>query len=378
MTLAGPEFGSNIATVTPGTAWTTPSNAGANDAANTTSVVATAGFTATLRVLDMGFAIPGGATIQGIEVAIERMATGARCSDSVVQLRKSTGVVGSNLSAGAAWSNATTGIAVQAFGHATNLWGVTWTPAEINATTFGVDLRGETNASSITCSIDYVTISVTYTEIVDLTKVIVSDLGLPETVVRVGTRTITVTSVVSLPETHNRLGVSTHVEDSTVGLLETHNRLGTALHVISTVVGLLETVGKTSFAGLIRVIDAVVGLLSGDVRSGGAQRVVGEAIGLVESEVNVFHFFVTKVVDEVVGIVSLPVTKFLFFVTKVHSEALAILTEPNRIDGFIRSVVEDIGVITDPITTTGRAFRRLVLRAVGFSRRWRSGATHGS
>ncbi len=51
------------------------------------------------------------------------------------------------------------------YGSASDLWGTTWTPAEINNTNFGVSLSvlNQSGFSSRTASVDYIQITVTYT-----------------------------------------------------------------------------------------------------------------------------------------------------------------------------------------------------------------------
>jgi hypothetical protein len=129
-------------------------------------VLSTSQTTEYLRVTDFDFAIPSGATIDGIEVSVERSRTGGTAgnNDHTIQLTKDgTSRVGSNKAVAGSWPLTTDGVA--AYGGAADLWGTTWTDSEINASTFGVHVRGQNGASGgPTLRVDHVTITVTYTE----------------------------------------------------------------------------------------------------------------------------------------------------------------------------------------------------------------------
>jgi hypothetical protein len=87
-----------------------------------------------LKATAFGFAIPAGATIDGIQVDLQRKLMGTNCSDVRVRIVKG-GVIGSTeKSLGAQWPDP---VALDSFGGASDLWGETWTPADINAADFG-------------------------------------------------------------------------------------------------------------------------------------------------------------------------------------------------------------------------------------------------
>ncbi len=116
-----------------------------------------------LRATGYGFAIPGNATIDGITVVIGRYGTtnfGSDVRDNVVRLVKNNVITGNNLAAtGTDWPGSE---AAATYGGAANLWGTTWTPAEINDTNFGVALS-VTSSNNRTAYVDYIQITVTYT-----------------------------------------------------------------------------------------------------------------------------------------------------------------------------------------------------------------------
>lgn len=114
-----------------------------------------------------GFAIPATATVCGIEVRVERNAVGLLIGSSItdknVFLTKAGAQVGTNHASGAGWSGSD-GVAV--YGNNADLWGTTWTPAQINAANFGVLFSAQMNAGLasllLTANIDAITVTVHY------------------------------------------------------------------------------------------------------------------------------------------------------------------------------------------------------------------------
>ena len=144
--------------------WTNPGNIIADDTSYATAALSNA----TSRYLagtNYGFAIPTDATISGITVAIARFesATGAGkdVQDNIVSLIKGSTLTGTNKAATSTeWP---TGSPVAAtYGSTSDLWGTTWTPADINASNFGVALSAK-SSNNRTASVDYIQITVTYT-----------------------------------------------------------------------------------------------------------------------------------------------------------------------------------------------------------------------
>jgi hypothetical protein len=163
----GPNYastGTNVSGGGSGTAaWANPGNvAGAPDDLNpATSGLTTLG-SRWLQATDYGFAIPGGETINGIQVEIRRFEnTGSGdVSDGAVRVVKG-GVIGSSGYAGAtggAWPFAA---AYDNYGGAALLWSETWTDSDINATNFGAALWA-TSASTGGASVVSIEITVYY------------------------------------------------------------------------------------------------------------------------------------------------------------------------------------------------------------------------
>lgn len=96
-----------------------------------------------LKMTNFGFSIPSGSTIVGIAAAIKwtRFASAAgnlTLADSVVQLLKAGTAVGNNEASGNLLPDA---VAVASYGSEGDLWGTTWTPAQVNASNFGLELQ---------------------------------------------------------------------------------------------------------------------------------------------------------------------------------------------------------------------------------------------
>jgi hypothetical protein len=140
---------------------------GSDDVYATASVDGTT--TNFLQCIGYGFAIPAGATINGITVNVERKSSsiangGSR--DAAMRLVKDVAGVASIQATDR--STATTYTAtdvVEAHGGATDLWGATWTAADINAANFGAAFAA-TKASGAgaahTVSVDHMQIGISY------------------------------------------------------------------------------------------------------------------------------------------------------------------------------------------------------------------------
>lgn len=169
--VAGPNDTSNgFTSGGAGNAWTNPNRIQADDTNYSTNGLNANESTEFLRGTNYGFAIPAGATINGIVLRIMRQSNSTNGGNSVqdvsVRLMKAGVAVGSNYANGTDWPNTMTG---QNYGGTTDLWGTTWTPAEINANNFGSQLMAETENSSRTASVDFMQITVYYTSVPTIT-----------------------------------------------------------------------------------------------------------------------------------------------------------------------------------------------------------------
>ncbi|MDD4761651.1 MAG: fibronectin type III domain-containing protein [Candidatus Pacebacteria bacterium] len=142
--------------------WLNPSRIVAND--NSYASAAVNGATSHyLQATNYGFNIPAGATISGIQVTIGRYGStgfGSDVRDSTVRLIKAGAVTGNNKAVTTTdWTGIETAVV---YGGAADLWGTTWTPADINVSNFGVALSVNSN-NNRTAFVDYMQITVTYT-----------------------------------------------------------------------------------------------------------------------------------------------------------------------------------------------------------------------
>jgi hypothetical protein len=131
------------------------------------------GYTNYLVCTQLASAIPAGATINGITIKLERFngegGETLTITDSAIYLTKDgTNTVGSNKSSGATWGVTDPNSLSATFGSSSDLWGTTFTAAEINASTFGVMISPNLNFSTGTgvganVDIDQVVIDINYT-----------------------------------------------------------------------------------------------------------------------------------------------------------------------------------------------------------------------
>lgn len=149
-------------------AWVSPGNITADDgttASITAATYDTPDISQLLVASNFGFTIPSAATIDGITVVVERNNAAGAASDNRIQLGKGTAfanLVGTNKALTALdWPAALTD---QSYGGAADLWGTTWTPAEINASSFAVFLSVQADAANTDVAVDKITVTVDYTE----------------------------------------------------------------------------------------------------------------------------------------------------------------------------------------------------------------------
>lgn len=145
--------------------WGSFANAGASDDAYASSTIFDGFPSLYLKATNFGFSIPTDATIDGIEVHIERHANStSNISDDRVRIVKG-GVIGSTDKASAsAWPNSDQ---TANYGGASDLWGESWTPANINASDFGAVLAARYNSPSGSddAKVDHISITVHYTPV---------------------------------------------------------------------------------------------------------------------------------------------------------------------------------------------------------------------
>lgn len=166
MASVGPNSGATFADDgTLGTiAFSNPTNAASSNDAYASAVLLLNEITHYLKVQNFGFNIPIHSQIDGIVVEIERNSTVINSvTDNAIRLVLPSGAYGStNKSAGATWPNSD---AYASFGSATDTWGETLTPVDINDVNFGVVISGVASLLAGTAQIDHVRITVSYTQL---------------------------------------------------------------------------------------------------------------------------------------------------------------------------------------------------------------------
>ena len=111
--------------------------------------------------------IPVGAQITGImvEISVTNVATKGGVCDNVVQLSKVAGTgVGDNKASATLYS--TSGYATRTYGGSDQLWGTSWSIAEINATGFGVIYQPISKDPNEDMGLDFIRITVYYSVLV--------------------------------------------------------------------------------------------------------------------------------------------------------------------------------------------------------------------
>lgn len=142
--------------------WTAPGNAASSNNAYATASLGNGVATHYLKATGFGFAIPATATINGIEANVERSASNSgSVRDYSVKLVKGGTVTGTSYAdTSSSWS--TTDI-YKTYGGQTDLWGATFTPADINSANFGLAFSArQSGGGTRTARVDYVNITVYY------------------------------------------------------------------------------------------------------------------------------------------------------------------------------------------------------------------------
>jgi hypothetical protein len=157
------------------TAWSNPTNAASTNNVYATSAMGKFNLSSSqsqyLLAKKFGFAIPEGATVIGIVFGIERKASVASSlRDWGVYATKAGAIGTDNHASPDLWP---TSDEYAYYGDSNDLWGQTWTPAEINAEGFGVVLSAINGhlSSTSTGSVDHIKAIVYYTETDDENRV---------------------------------------------------------------------------------------------------------------------------------------------------------------------------------------------------------------
>jgi hypothetical protein len=115
-----------------------------------------------LKATNFGFSIPAGATIDGISVNVERQANDTSFFDNAIRIVKGGEIGTTDRSISDVWpANDDTAT----YGGTSDLWGETWTDADINSANFGfaISVQKVGGSKNKKPSIDWINITVAYT-----------------------------------------------------------------------------------------------------------------------------------------------------------------------------------------------------------------------
>jgi len=141
-------------------AWSNPGNAAASDNLRASATAVVMVTTQALRATNFGFGVPLDAVITGIEVRVERSSALGLSNDAAVRIVKNGALAAAERAGAAAWPT-TAGEAVATYGGTSDLWGETWTPAEINDSGFGAAVAASVALSDV-AQVDHLAITVHY------------------------------------------------------------------------------------------------------------------------------------------------------------------------------------------------------------------------
>lgn len=170
MATAGPNFPSsatnNSSAPESAEAWVNPTNIFSDNATEASITAATfdsPDISQRLFAQGFGFAIPGGSTIDGITVEIDRRdgGVGAASDNRVQLLDASSALVGDNKAdLPTDWP---TNSAIATYGGAADKWNATPTVDMVNSANFGVALSVQADAANTDIFVDFIRITITYT-----------------------------------------------------------------------------------------------------------------------------------------------------------------------------------------------------------------------
>lgn len=155
---------SSVGTIT----WTNPGRAAVSDDNRAIATLGTAEVSHYLKATNFGFSIPNSAKIVGIEFKIERrggaIIDSNRIEDNSIKLVKGGTISGNDKADTTEWVTGS-GDEIKTYGSNSDLWGLTWTPANINDNAFGVVVSAkQVGTGPSDAEIDHVTLTVFYIE----------------------------------------------------------------------------------------------------------------------------------------------------------------------------------------------------------------------
>lgn len=139
-----------------GSSWSNVNDILAEDGSSAFAGISAAGFTSALNATGFGFTVPSYATIDGVVVEIDRF--GASTEDAGVFLLKAGTAVGDDKSSASVYPSSSGGYTT--YGSATDLWGSTWTPSDVNNANFGATIGCHNTSGGSTANVDNIRITV--------------------------------------------------------------------------------------------------------------------------------------------------------------------------------------------------------------------------
>lgn len=156
--LGGGTFVNDTSTGT--VAITGPGNAILSDGVMATAVLLLGQISNYLKATNFGFNVPLDATINGILVEVQQQTTLlAAMVDSSVKIVQGGTILGSEKANSGNWPLLE---AYQTYGGTTDLWGLLWSPSDINSSGFGIALS-VSSLLAATADIDYIRATVYWT-----------------------------------------------------------------------------------------------------------------------------------------------------------------------------------------------------------------------
>jgi len=244
------------ATLSPGTmaddatvgtiAWTNPDNAKVSDDVYATVFLLDGEVTHYLKATNFGFAIPAGATINGIVAEFEVKSSSSVTTHASDSRIVKSGVIGTtNKGTGAYLSTIEAYIS---YGNSTDLWGEIWSPSDINASDFGfvLSLNRTASGAGSTASVDHIRITVYYTVPDYITtskargKIFNDVITITDSITRAITKTLTETITLS----DNIIRGLTRVFTDTTTLSETFSNIKSSFITFTDTLTLSETFSK--------------------------------------------------------------------------------------------------------------------------------------
>ena len=117
---------------------------------------------------NFGFTIPAGAIIEGIKAEYEHGDSNTNTVENSTKIIKGGVIGGLEHATGATWSAPDH---YGEYGHATDLWALTWTATDINAADFGVGISARLTQTTAAPRIDHIRITVYYSVVAELAPI---------------------------------------------------------------------------------------------------------------------------------------------------------------------------------------------------------------